>query len=732
MTEPGSLSPFQRTPVLAALLGGALLGILLLLLELRMIAAQPLAWEATSLLALFATGAPWYLGSHLVMSLMMIALLVLVRNRTRGESARRLEPAPTVVWTLTWLLFFDLFFIFSATAIQGDWRAPLYVHLFRELMILALVALATLIPVLVLGARIRSRRWRLLTQLCWVSTLAFVMASWLQRNQTELAEGGSLLRPGLLPEIAALLTQGVLLSGIVLLAVLAVASVLRRTLPSPRWSSLLSLAALFLTTLLLTVTLWIGIERATSGLPLSEAPPQSSTATVNVIEIVVDTLGAKYVDPDRLQEFPAFRRLANDGIQFTQAYATGALTSASVPGILTARLDFLREQPASKLRFLRDEEVTTAEVMKGLGYQTIGFSANPVVSATFNYDQGFDYFSSENETSLFWFYFLRALGTLSRRALYEHGVITSAIYYTDAGALFAKVEKYLRTGGHLPFFLYLQFMDPHGPYLPDREYLEDDFSFDDFITYSELLRRVANRTTLEVPPQQRERAFQRYKAELRYTDHQLSKLLDLLLELGLYDETLIIVTADHGEEWWEHGSALHGHSLYDELIRVPLLVKFPRTWKCGEDRTLSRQIHSQPVSTLDILPTIIDTVAEGELSESLTSRLEGRALGPLLCRQDDTGDRVIQGASMRQAYVIRGDWKLIYMHRERQYELYNLKRDPEETTNLLATEVEAAQSLRAILDSFILELKKGQRQDDDLPELPADVEERLRTLGYVD
>jgi arylsulfatase A-like enzyme len=207
-----------------------------------------------------------------------------------------------------------------------------------------------------------------------------------------------------------------------------------------------------------------------------------------------------------------------------------------------------------------------------------------------------------------------------------------------------------------------------------------------------------------------------YDEGIRYVDDSLGKVFDELKRRGLYDNTLIIVTADHGEEFLEHGLLGHGESLYDEVIRVPLIVKFP----CPGPHCGTRRIDSQ-VELVDIGPTILQAAGLPR-----PEAMVGRSLAQPLTEGRSAFSEWDQSVSLRTP-----QWKLIYDHERDSAELYDLAADPAEVRD----RSESDRELNAILMARVLDFTTTHQSvvaaDSSTVEADERMLENLRALGYV-
>jgi arylsulfatase A-like enzyme len=320
---------------------------------------------------------------------------------------------------------------------------------------------------------------------------------------------------------------------------------------------------------------------------------------------------------------PNLGRLAADGVVFDQAIASSSWTKPSLASLFTS----LRPQDHGCLQFyspLEAAHVTLAERLRAAGYLTGAVVANPILVGTkVGFAQGFSWFAA------------------ARSPLHAAGVVDDALGFLD------------RTHG-LPRFLYVHTMDNHDPYdapPPFDRRFEPPPGMPD-----ELGRMVAQ-----------------YDGEIAYGDEQLGRLLESLERRGLYDDALVVVVADHGEEFRERGNLGHGRTLADELVRVPLVVKYPGGRHAG------RRVASQ-VQLVDVLPTILKSQGLPLPGVIAGRPLEEALLGP-------PGERPVVFETKHREHVAYGarteGRKYVREFYPRDRERYfDLVRDPGETQGL--------------------------------------------------
>jgi len=360
---------------------------------------------------------------------------------------------------------------------------------------------------------------------------------------------------------------------------------------------------------------------------------------------------------------------------------------------------------------LSPDAVTLAEVLKGAGYRTAGFVSGPYLRAEYGHRQGFDHYDDYSAMPLVW---------------NAHKKITSpSLYRIVTGWL----DEWSHGSQQKPFFIFLHMWDVHYDYNAPSPYGE---MFDPDYTGKITSRNFETNSAIRkgMNPRDLEHIVAEYDGEIRYTDHYLGKLFDYLRERGLYDNMVIAVTADHGEEFLEHGEKGHRKSLYDEVLLVPLIVRYPP--KVAAGATVNEQVR-----LLDLGPTLL----------SLAGVAKPASFGMQEGKPEEFGHDVSvlldADASQRPpvppAYgvlswflgsVRTNDWKLvIHVAGDPKPELYDLRKDPGEHTNLAGEET-------ARLDDFYKRLMAFRRAGKDMQlvekiEVDPDHLEALRTLGYI-
>ncbi len=432
----------------------------------------------------------------------------------------------------------------------------------------------------------------------------------------------------------------------------------------------------------------------------------------NVLILLVDAMR-----PDHLGCYgyarptsPTIDGLAKRGVLFADATSPSSYTRASVPSILASVHPGAHGvfSQGEQVETLSDEFTTLAEALKARGYATAAFVPNPSLHHAFNFDQGFDLYDDDFQ--------------IGAGADYEA--------YETARKINDRTLRWLRSTRGKPYFAYLHYRDVHGPYVPPPPY---DRMFAPAGGGRPLTRAEYLAQPIDL---RRPRRFQDldsyvalYDGEIRYTDDQLARFLETLSKEGFLDNTVIFVTADHGESFVEHGMWTHGTDLYQELTHVPLLLVLPD----GKDAGRRVQL---PVETIDIYPTILSL-----LGSDIPAQLQGESLFDAIDGRTDPHRPVFSEARVKKRHrpsnygqivaVRSGEWKLIYNRRTRATELYHLTEDPAEVTDLTAREPAKARELLGLVAAYDRDnARRGHRGTGKEP-LPADVVKGLRSLGYA-
>lgn len=433
----------------------------------------------------------------------------------------------------------------------------------------------------------------------------------------------------------------------------------------------------------------------------------------NVILITIDALRSDHLGCYGYhRKTPEIDILAEKGTIFTEAIANGSGTPSSFTALFTSSYPLMYDG-YSRLSMLR---TPISLVMKKSGYHTAGIHSNPYLSRYFGFDRGFDYFedffSDKNLGAD------RSLPKIQRYieklrtnypAMYDlivlgkkvFSVITQSIFRIDpkirGDAINKKAFEWIDSiKGN--FFLWIHYMDVHSPYLPTGIHLSKYASDLSKNYIRELNQKVASESP-QVSKDDIKNAIDLYDCEISYIDQKIGELINGLRLREIIEDSILIITSDHGEAFFEHGSFFHGQKLFDELLRVPLIIYAPT-------RIPAKKI-TTPVSLMDIAPTIIDLMGI-ENNDSF----QGKSLLPFIdgygnlskngiYSEDSTARNSTDLDLTRRTVSYRTtEWKYIY-YEYKEDELFHLTSDPQETINLVSTEKVIARELKEKILSHI-------------------------------
>ena len=430
-----------------------------------------------------------------------------------------------------------------------------------------------------------------------------------------------------------------------------------------------------------------------------DSSPRAAPATVarpDILLVTIDTLRADHLGSYgyHLPTSPFIDRLAAGGVRFERAYSTSSWTVPAVVSMLTSTYPSRHGMGQRTVASHGQWHVTPAglpslpEALSAAGYRTYGFTANFGLPAERGFSRGFDRY--------------RCIGAV------------------DVEAIEDELERWLpdlQAGS--PWFFWLHLFDAHAPYTGREPWLST--------LYPETAASALERGTISaamVEPNERtaatvDRAQQFYDSEIRRLDHYLERLFE---RIPRSDDALVLLTADHGEEFLDHGDVLHGRNLYNETLRIPFIVRFP-------DRRFAGRIVSKPVSLIDVLPTLLTVAgapvpAEAAGADLVATILESRTPAPRSIFAELESGR-------RQRAVTDGRWKYVITdHQESAPLLFDLDHDPGESNDLLGSRPELELSFRHLLAAYERARPTAPAELTET-EITSDQAEALRTLGYI-
>ncbi|MEW6367014.1 MAG: sulfatase-like hydrolase/transferase [Acidobacteriota bacterium] len=423
------------------------------------------------------------------------------------------------------------------------------------------------------------------------------------------------------------------------------------------------------------------------------APVQPAVSRPNVIIFLVDTLRRDHlpVYGYRQQIAPSLSKFARESIVFENAWSQSSWTNPAVASLFTGEVPAthgIRAHTDS----LHPSFETIAEFHKRHGYSTMACVSNAGIKSEMGYGQGFDDYQFH--------------------------------WRKDAGVLVDIALDRIRTE---PFFIYIHANDPHYPYTPAPA------PFDSFIPprppaiLSEEMLTMSSLKNRRYVPDAAGMAYllSIYDSEIRLVDHHFGRMIEALKSRGVYDRTLVVFIADHGEEFNDHGGYYHGHSLYDELTRIPMIAKPPVPY--------TPERRARPVRTIDVYPTVAALLGEAPA-------LPGRDwdAGAVGCPDDIA---VYSETELQADYqsVVLGRYKLILLDHSKKgvadgFRLFDLQADPGEKRNLVREQPIRAEYMAALVRRLHRDAAARMKFSADAihRQLDEDTRRQLETLGYLD
>jgi len=437
----------------------------------------------------------------------------------------------------------------------------------------------------------------------------------------------------------------------------------------------------------------------------SAPPGGEAVAHPNVILLLIDALRADHLGAYGYERdtSPNLDALAARGVRFAAAVSPSSATRVSMASIWTGLLPS-RHQVASRVKALPQRFVTAAELAKRLGYRTAAFCPNPNLDRAFGHDQGWD------------LYVDRFLQPRQRRGGPDWW------RFETAKRIQQLALRFLDEDPEAPFLLWLHYRDVHGPYVPPPKYRGHFRSDTPRPLDPEEVARRHEYLTLPDDGNDLNHYIDRYDDEIRYTDEQIGRFLAALERRGLLDHTYIILTADHGEEFLDHGGWNHAESLFEEMLHVPLIIVGPG---------IEPGVVERPVSVLSLYATIAGWIG-AEAPDH-----DGVDLGPLLRGESLDLPTLVYAERARwqgepQRAVRAGRWKAILDREDAPLRLFDLERDPDEVLDQAGDDPDERDRLVAKLGDFVRDVMRGAPAPESAESVDADLRQRLEALGYVD
>jgi arylsulfatase A-like enzyme len=472
----------------------------------------------------------------------------------------------------------------------------------------------------------------------------------------------------------------------------------------------------------------------------------------NVVMIIMDTTRADHIScyGYHKKTTPQIDKLASASTIYKHAYSTSSWTLPSIASIFTGLYPGTHEanRSADGAFKLADRYLTLAEILSGSGYNTAGYVTCHLLSNSIGLQQGFQTFETVYyDYSFFLTQF--SLGAFLNTFLRMDDYLIFKGYENlgTASQVNRRAIPWLKNNAEAgPFFLMLHYFDPHNPY---SAFYSEDYKTKEYETIiKEYSGNDPNYTVGEfaltgksllgqhkMPPNLQNYLVDNYDREIQFLDEKIGEIFETLKQAGSYEDTIIIITADHGESFGEHDMSLHGMFLYNDNLHVPLIIKYPE----GDLKAPAPQVVNYPVSLTGIVPTVLSYL-NLPLPESLQGSPLDDAKNQILISQLFPGrgwkkaskkqQKKLEWFSYDMMSFIDGEYKLIKRFGSEDL-LFNLKHDPLETENIINKNKTDTQRLNSLLKEHITAL--GLRQKDQKREaLQLKTIEALRSLGYMD
>jgi arylsulfatase A-like enzyme len=414
----------------------------------------------------------------------------------------------------------------------------------------------------------------------------------------------------------------------------------------------------------------------------------------NIVLITIDALRADHLScyGYKRKTSPNIDKIAEKGILFKNAMSPSSWTVPSIVSLFTSVYPlnhgivggFVKDKAVYNQKVFSDNLITLAEILKANGYNTFGVASNLHLGENLGFARGFDYF--------------KCLAFFP--APFVNEIIDS---WED------KIKESEK------FFLWIHYFDPHLPYKPRDPWIEKYTS--KTLTQKLNLSKKKRFELMQLIPmfkkdsQALSNLIALYDSEINYVDSFIGKLIK---KFGLDKNSLIIIAADHGEEFLEHGQVEHGNNLYQETTHIPLIIKLPYSTK--------KEISEEYVTLLDIMPTTLDL---------LNIKVTDRIIGKSLFADKRSGYFFSELSKFLFLKTIQTpEWKYIYNYTAKTEELYNIKLDPLEYNNLTDKNTKQRTKLKEQLFKWVSTGRKYPTQKKTIQLSPQE-KEKLQGLGYI-
>ena len=455
----------------------------------------------------------------------------------------------------------------------------------------------------------------------------------------------------------------------------------------------------------------------------------------NLILVAIDALRADYLklySPQAVADTPQLEQFAKDAVFFDSAFAQASWTKPSFATMFSGRYP-QSHTATGKVSMLPDDIVTFPELLSDGGYYTKGFSNNPNICGAFNFGQGFaDY--TDLKPSLYF----GARESAARLSIYQilrivrqavmsrvSGKMRVTEFYQPADVVTREALDWLdsdRKPADRPFFLFVHYMDPHDPFMDHNK---------PGVGYARSVLQPPTPTGVESkkldPDKYRQPMIDAYNTEIEFLDIHLGEFFAGLRSRGLYDNSVIVFVSDHGEEFYDHEGWWHGQTLFDELVRIPLMVKLPGNAGAGQHNAgFARHV--------DLAPTLLSLAGvqpDAEMTGKPLLGADGSFLNgdvAYVYAEIDFENNVLQAVRTRTEKVIHANPDNPRGHKAREF--YDLAADPGEKNNLAESGGARVEGVETLLSGMIAFIKTGAAEP-AVTSVSSEQKQQLDSLGYL-
>jgi arylsulfatase A-like enzyme len=578
---------------------------------------------------------------------------------------------------------------------------------------------------LILG--LRSAVWR--DRLGWLTNTWVIAAMWLGTGLAfAIRRSGVASQLGKRLDVPAALISAALV--LVAASALFLGRIARRHPSAGRWPLRFAVFSGALAGLLLAVSAVLAFNTPAAA----ESGGNASSTRPNLVMIVMDTVRADHVSLNGYgrDTTPQLKALAQDSVTYKNAFSASDITLTSHASLFTGMYPSWHGAYSLPPEAVYGLELSTkyptiAELLDGHGYETVGVAANLYLRPEFGLERGFDQFRiprpvpmlTDENRYLLRYRLRRLLGLFVDSAQFDR-------LYTFGEdidhELFTILDQ--RSRSHDPFFVFLNYMDAHFPYVPPAPFNSRFPGKRATMTQDDLEAEMdVIADGKEIPAGYRLHCESQYDGGIAYMDGQVGRVVDWLKRHNAYDNTMIVVTSDHGESFGEKHRVGHGNSPYQNLLHVPLLIKYPHSVRRGTE--------SQPVSLVDVAPTVLATLNLPVPAPMQGVTLAGGAPAPRRIFAETFQNPVSHSPDCPDGCVAKVvvAWPLKFVRNltNGKPEFFDIAADMHEEHNLFATQQDRAKPLESYLAEWSKDLPTQARKN---VRITRDVENALKGNGY--